>query len=103
MNERVQIGDPYELAIAFWRHLGRADQCRIIDAMLCELGGCAPIAQTEDIRGDAVWWMQSVPDEVKRVYLVELWGELPPARQSGFLTWAAKNKKEAQKAETPGG
>ena len=102
MNERAAIGDPYELSLAFFRHLGRADQCRLIDAMLYEMGGTAPIAQTEDTRTDAVWWLQSVPDEVKRVYLIELWCELSPERQAAALKWFAENRK-GEKAETPSG
>ena len=103
MNDRVQVGDPFESSVAFWRQLGPADRCRVVDHMLAELGPVAPIPQFEDIRSDAVWWMQSVPENVRTTYLAELFCELPPERQAAFLAWAEKNKKGGGKAEAPGG
>lgn len=97
MNERAQIGDPFELILVLGRQLGRADQCRVIDHMLEALGPLAPVPQFEDTRDDATWWMQSVPDAVKRTYMVELFCELSRERQDAFIAWAGKNRRTDEK------
>lgn len=87
------FGSPFELAIAFSRHLGRADRCRLVDQMMAELGPMAPIPETEDVTADAQDWASSVPDAVRRAYLIELFCQMPEDRQSQFIEWAGRNKK----------
>lgn len=100
MNERAQIGDPFELSLAFSRHLGRRDRCLLVDAIVDELGPYAPIPAFEDVRDDAVHWLESVPKKVRTTYLIELWHALPPEGQRAAEKFFAENRKEeARKAE----
>ena len=94
MNDQVSIGG---MVMDMWRTMGRADRCRAVDAMVSELGPCAPIPQYEDVAEDARNWAARADDKTRAIVLDAIFQSFSTERRQAAAKFMVK---EAGK-ETP--
>jgi hypothetical protein len=87
MNDHVSIG---AMVMDMWRTLGRADRCRSVDAMVAELGPCAPIPQFEDVAEDARHWAAMADDKTRAIVLDAIFQALSPERREAAAKYMVK-------------
>lgn len=87
MNDHVSIGG---MILDMWRTMGRADRCRVVDAMVAELGPVAPVAEYEDIAADARVWAADVDDKTRAIFLDAIFQSLSPERRQAAAKFMVK-------------
>ena len=96
-------------AIEFARHLGRGDQCRLVDQVLLEmfdgvaeplphLAYAAPVAALIDIQDDAASWCEDAPRDVRSAFFMAIWFSMDDAQRAKALAWCRDRVSDKEKA-----
>lgn len=78
---------PTDEVLALCYSLSRAEQCRLIDALVVSMGGTAPVPAFEDTSEDAEDWAALQTSQTKAAYLYAIMRSLPSEGRKNALDW----------------